>query len=259
MDDEEDFRIKVRPTPKPKTKDVPWSPKLVERVRNIILTSTDDYVLKDEIAKKLLAPIHDIGHCFSILARERLLEVRPVPTDEIVRVNGVLVHWENGKWIEGRASIDHLFIAKPRRGIRKRYDTRQVTSNQERANKRERAKYLRKNPPVESKWNGLAHFIVRGTKDFIRAAQKAGLPENPVADWACSGCQRIFPYTETYCIKCQKGRFPKEEWAPVVETPKPTCARCGGIVKIRMRHGKKSPDHGLGKCNISMVEKIMAD
>lgn len=44
-----------------------------------------------------------------------------------------------------------------------------------------------------------------------------------------------------------------------LEPPKETCPRCLSAVEYRNRHGKRRRDHGLKKCNVLLVKRIMEE
>jgi len=252
--DEEDFRFKARPRPKPKPEGLAKKPRLLDTIRRLILTTHDDFLIKQDLAHKLQALPHHVGLCLAELARQGLVTFeRSVPgSEECVSICGANVHWRDGEWWD---RLPRTSIPKPRRG-RKYRDTRTMAS------KRELEKYARKNPPQKASWNGKANFIIRGTPAFKRAAKAAGLPEDPLADWVCSKpeCAKVLKYTDDYCRKCMTPRYPRPEPQPVgSEKQGPVCKRCGGEMRIRMKGGKKTFDHGLRKCNLSMVAKIMSD
>jgi len=49
--------------------------------------------------------------------------------------------------------------------------------------------------------------------------------------------------------------IPKKETSP----PKEVCPRCFSVVEYRNRHGKRRRDHGLRKCNVMLVKRIMEE
>jgi len=238
--DEEDFRIKVRPSPPPKGR-APRPPPLLAVVRRAVLQETEDLVLRHKVARQVSATEADVGVCFGLLEKEGVLELRPVPKDEVFRIGNSWVKWDGKGWAV------HEF-ARLSLGIRK--DPRQTPS------KREIDRHSRKNPMEYVEWDGRAHYVIRGTA-FLRAAKKAGLPADPRSPWACA-CGTSNKYDSKNCGMCYKSRIePASRSYPDAGKVR-ICERCGGQMEMRRKKGSKlHPDHGLRNCNLHVVIGVM--
>lgn len=210
---------------------------LLNIIRRFILTETDDYVIRANLARTLLSPEAYVGACLGLLEKEGLLKSGFIPKvkNEVIKYCRYSIKWDGIGW-DGCAY--GLFP--------------KIRGNYQVPSKREIAKYQRKNPKKYVEWDGRVHYIIRGDA-FILAAQEASLPKNPKSDWICS-CGFNNKYDTNRCTKCHKNRIEATE---EIENKKRACNRCGGVIEMMRKNGKLRPDHGLKKCNLQLVSLIM--
>lgn len=256
--DEEDFRIKARASGRSSSVDAPREP-LLDLVRREILVSRQDCVLKASLAKRLSAQEELVGACLGRLESEGLLERREVPKTEtfsyfeLFGIHSIHsdIRWTGSFW--GLCPNDWELIGAVRQEGRSH------------PSKAERRKWERKNPPKDTGWDGMAHYVVRG-EAFRRAAVAAGLPDDPYLEWQCA-CGARNPYLEKRCSRCTESRLKLNTRG--VETARmssraqgdhPPCKRCGLPVDLMRKKGSRlHVVHGSKKCDHGLVQKIMEE
>jgi hypothetical protein len=260
--DEEDFKLDRRPSrkrPRPPDRESP----LQSLVKKFVLKTMMDFVLKAEVAREINSTSADVGPCLGILEEEGLLERKLVPRDEEVdpwRILGreehdafrwkyAKVKWTGKFWGVGPADFEKSAAA---RGLKKSH-----------LSKREIAEWDRKHLPVDTGWDGYAHYVVRGP-EFMEAAFRAGLPRDPFEEWICTcGVKSFRGQPKCICGKSQDDspgtsspgppRAKQRERAPV-------CTRCGARIDMAPRKGSRlHPFHGLIYCNSVVVTKVMEE
>lgn len=130
------------------------------------------------------------------------------------------VEWDGKKWV---TSVDKFGIGSWRRGPRGRFIRLSEKEVQRQIRKRERERR-----PVN--FDGRGFELLDDGAPYREYGDKMGFFKDPE--------------------RTEKG-------GP--EPPKETCPRCLSAVEYRNRHGKRRRDHGLKKCNVLLVKRIMEE
>ena len=237
--DETDFdHFDDDPQPGKLRKEKPtWAIILLEQIRNYVLREPDDFILKQELARRLNYSEPAVGSCIAALIREGILTpLQPVPPHEHLRVGEESCYWENGQWMVS-GTPGHRERLRAIRGIRRKAKWKVVAGTK----------------PTVAKWDGRANFIIRGDA-FKKACKGLNFPEDPHADWTCPKCGNQRPWDALECSNyitvpfCNYKRPSQSHWPVPVKLR--VCERCGAEIS-------QSTTHKLRHCNAIIVRDIM--
>jgi hypothetical protein len=247
--DEDDFRERPRPK-KRREGQATWAKDVFEKVRYHVLRETDDYVLKQNLARQFNKPEADIGSCLAALVRAGILTpLRAVDHHLVERQPSCKGHcnchprvhvgqescfWQDGQWMVDGSPITRTRL-RPMRGIRRK--VQYFTGKFE--------------PPQKAEWDGRANFIVRG-EAFQNACEELGIPADPSADWICPKCSKKNKHGQQECRSYEKHCDYKRPdlfyWpVPVKYT---VCKRCGAKLL-------PTDKHKVHHCNTKIVRDVM--
>lgn len=137
------------------------------------------------------------------------------------RTNQGPVEWDGKKWV---TSIDKFGIGSWKRGPRGRFIRLSKKEIQRQIRQRERERR-----PVN--FDGRGFELLDEGAPYKEYGDRMGFFKESDRTWG--------------------GRDP--------EPPRETCPRCLSVVEYRNRHGKRRRDHGLKKCNLLLVKRIMEE
>ena len=230
-----------------------------------IFFEVDDYIIAENVVRDLKLPIHLVVAALNSLCKQGILhsEVMRADKDDFERVGDRNVKWNGSAWVFPRSVPTCRYeLHMPKNASYEEQSVVYRKYGKEAASSKELAVWKKKNPEIDSGWNGRIFRILAGSPKYAKMRTSAGLSTNPFAEWDCK-CGRHNEFGSKSCGKCHResphrtdrSRPPSAD-KPQKETP--TCRRCGIELKNRRRHSRKlTMEHGLRECNDFLVRGIM--